>query len=274
MVTAKEIMHRATPVLAFDCSIPDAIDYFRTSAFDFAVVQASADRFHGVLTEGILMRIYLRYKTHPQKEALIHYREHFEPAQLIHQNEPFSEIVKKIVTAVGNRVFVINEKSAVIGYIKAKDILPFFSSTKTKNETAPVASADPSDIQSHLYLYENFFTQSPFMMHSVNRKGEIQMANEILHRVLGYEYGQLLGKTVFDLYPQNVQKKVAESLSQIIESGSHKIVLGQMVHQSGDLIEVEMVSRALTDQIGTVIGTVTISRPVDMKYLLQCMPHL
>jgi PAS domain S-box-containing protein len=274
MVTAQEIMHRATPVLQFDCPIPEAIQFFQNQPYDFAVVQASAARFHGVLTEATLMRIYLRFKTQSQKDLLIHYREHFEPAQLIHKDEPFSEIVKKIGTAVGNRVFVINEKSEVIGYIKAKDILPFFSSSASSQHKQTSGKADASELQSHLYLYENFFTQSPFLMHSVNPQGEIQMANEILHRVLGYEYGALLGKTVLDLYPNEAQAKVAESLTQILEQGSHKVIRGQMMHKFKKPVDVEMMSRALTDQFGTAVGTVTVSRPMDMQYFLSCLPHL
>jgi PAS domain S-box-containing protein len=100
------------------------------------------------------------------------------------------------------------------------------------------------------------------------------MANEILHRVLGYDYGELLGKTVLDLYPKNVHDKVSKSLSQIIDQGSNKLVQGQMVHKNGSLIEVEMVSRALVDEGSKPIGTITISRPQDMQYLLSCLPRL
>ncbi len=270
MTTAQQIMHDATPVLSFDTTVPEAVEYFAKHKLEFAAVQASADRFHGVITEGSLMRIYLRHKSHPEKDSLILYRDLFEPAQLINKDEPFSEVVKKIVTAVGHRVFVIDERSAVIGYIKARDILPFFIDTKAaQSSTTGGISPDHSE----LYLYENFFTQSPFMMHSINRQGEIQMANEILHRVLGHTYGDLLGKTVLDLYPKDVQQKVAESLVQIIDRGFHKVVTGQMLHHSGKLIEVEMVSRALLDQNGETIGTITVSRPLDMKYLLECLPH-
>ncbi len=272
MIKAKEIMHISTPVLPFSATVPEAIAFFAKNKLEFAAVQASPERFHGVITEGGLMRIYLRYKSHPERESLILYRDLFEPAQLINENEPFAEIVKKIVTAVGHRVFVINESSAVIGYIKAQDILPFFL-----EKSRAAVTESPSDlnaVHSNLYLYENFFTQSPFLMHSINRQGEIQMANEILHRVLGYQYGELLGKTVLDLYPKEVQQKVAESLSQIIDKGSHKIVKGQMVHKNGNLVEVEMVSRALLDQGGDTIGTITVSRPIDMKYLLDCLPPI
>lgn len=272
MKLAKDLMHK-TPVLTFESTVPDAVEFFTHNKLDFVVVQASADRFHGVITEGILMRMYLRYKSHPDREAVILYRDLFEPVQLINQNEPMSEIIRKVVTAVGNRVFVINEKSEVIGYIKARDILPLIIE-KEISSVVPSTPAPEKVQDSSLYLFENFFTQSPFMMHSINPQGEVQMANEILHRVLGYDFGELIGRKVTDLYPPQAKEKVIESLVQIIDKGFHRFVHGQMVHKNGSMVEVEMVSRALTDSTGLRIGTITVSRPTDMKYLLDCLPTI
>lgn len=271
MTTASELMHSKTPMLSFDSTVNEAIEYFKSHATDFALVQASKDRVQGTLTEGILVRIYLRYKAQPERDALIFYRDMFEPVQLINSHEPFEEIVKKVITAIGNRAFVMNQNSEVIGYITAKDILPYFQKHEiTKDKSRPT---EQSGMQSSLYLYESFFTQSPFMMHSVNKEGVIQMANEVLHRVLGYEYGELIGKTVFDIYPKTAHGKVKESLSQIIYKGFNKIVRGSMVTKTGEEVEAEMVSRALMDASDIPVGTITISRPVDMQLLIDRLPH-
>lgn len=265
------MMHSKTPILGFDSTVIEAIEYFKSHATDFALVQASKDRVQGVLTEGILARIYLRYRAHPERETLILYREMFEPVQLINAHEPFEEVVKKVITAVGNRAFVMNQNSEVIGYITAKDILPHFQkSAPQKEKEGPTAT---SGIHSDLYLYESFFTQSPFMMHSVNKEGVIQMANEVLHRVLGYEYGELIGKSVYEIYPKAAHGKVKESLSQIIYKGFNKVVRGSMVTKTGEEFETEMVSRALMDAMDIPVGTITISRPVDMQLLIERLPN-
>jgi PAS domain S-box-containing protein len=99
------------------------------------------------------------------------------------------------------------------------------------------------------------------------------MANEVLHRVLGYEYGELIGKTVYDIYPKAAHAKVKESLSQIIFKGFNKVVKGSMVTKSGEEVEAEMVSRALMDALEMPVGTITISRPVDMQLLIDRLPH-
>lgn len=271
MIQAKNIMHRKTPVLSFSATVPEAIEFLKNHTEGFAAVQASPERLHGVLTEGPLMQIFLRYQANPERDTLILHRDLFEPAQLTHEDEYLPEIVKKVVTAVGNRVFVINKQSEVIGYISAKDVLPYFS------PSGPAIQGDKKpleNLKSDLYLFETFFSKSPFMMHSVNRDGQIQMANEIMHTVLGYDYGDLIGKTIFDLYPESAHTKAEADIKTIFTKGYHKVVQGKMVHKSGKLIDVELVSRALSNQYSETIGTMTVSRPMDMKYLLDCLPQL
>ena len=106
-------------------------------------------------------------------------------------------------------------------------------------------------------------------MHSVNPKGEIQMANEILHKVLGYEYGELIGKTIFDLYPKENHKKAQAGIQTILHKGFHQVIQAQMITHDKSVIDVEMASRALTDQKGVAVGTITVSRPLKMDKLIS-----
>lgn len=270
MIQAKNIMRRKTPVLSFDTTVPEAIEFLKNSVEGFAAVQASPERIHGVLTEGPLMQIFLRYQANTERDTLILHRDLFEPAQLTNEDELLPEIVKKVVTAVGNRCFVINKQSQVVGYITAKDILPYFSPTgPVMDDKKPM-----ENLKSDLYLYETFFAKSPFMMHSVNREGVIQMANEILHTVLGYEYGELIGKTIFDLYPASAHSKAEAGIRTIFTKGYHKVVHAKMVNKKSEMVDVELVSRALTNQYSETIGTMTVSRPMDMKFLIDCLPQL
>ena len=65
------------------------------------------------------------------------------------------------------------------------------------------------------------------------------MANEMLHAVLGYEYGELIGKTIFDIYPKHSHKKAEAGIKQIFEKGYHKIVTASMIDKNKEEIEVE-----------------------------------
>ncbi len=282
MFQAKDLMIQGTPSISFDQTVVEAIDFLKTHPSGFVTVKAADDRYQGVLTEGNLVRIFLRSQNQPDKQALIFYRDCFEPMQLIHQDEEFSEIVKKIMTAVGNRVFVIDNQGVVIGHITAKDILPTFVFKPTDKPTAEkshsqmpatlqVPGAQLDSMKSELYLYESFFEKSPFMMHSVNPKGVIQMANEILHTLLGYPYGELIGKTIFDLYPKENHKKAEAGIQTILNHGFHKVIQAQMIAKDGKVVEVEMASRALTDPSGKSVGTITVSRPLNMDELLAAL---
>ncbi len=278
MITAKEIMRTDTPMLSFDETVSRSIEYLSESQSGFAVVSASRERLQGVLHEGNLLKIFLRYKQNPAKDSLILYREFFEPIQLIHENEIFPEIVKKLLIAVGNRVFVINNGGELVGHITAKDILPFLEE-KTAEKMDQFAlmkhrHGELETVKSEMYLFESFFLKSPFMMHSANENGVIQMANEMLHSVLGYEYGALIGKTIFDIYPPESHAAATEGLKSILNKGYHNIVLAKMVTADKKLIEIEMVSRCLENQHKKIIGTMTISRPLDMNVLLSSLPHL
>lgn len=217
------------------------------------------------------MRIFLRYQATPERETLILYRDLFEPAQLIHEDEYFPEIVKKLMTSSGHRVFVINSRSHVIGFITAKDVLPYFS---PKGAEGAADTHKIENLKSDLYLYETFFAKSPFAMHSVSRDGVIQMANEMLHAVLGYEFGELPGRTIFDLYPKESHAKAEAGIKTIFSQGFHAVVNGEMLRKDGSRVRVEMVSRALTNQFQDPVGTMTVSRPLEMKVLLDCLPEL
>lgn len=278
MIRARDVMRKNTPVLDFDQTVSEAIVFLQKKDHGFVAVRASEDRYQGVLTEASLMRVYMRFQTQTEKESLIFYRDLFEPLQLISENEPFPEIVKKVVTAIGNRVFVIDEQTKVVGFITAKDILPLLAGGAiaeqviVKNQSTGQDGEDSKSLNSNLYLYESFFTNSPFMMHSVNQEGTIQMANEVLHRVLDYEYPHLIGKTIFEIYPLENHQKAREGLQKILDSGFHNITQGQMLTKDGARVDVELVSKALRDQNNRPLGTITVSRPIDMKVLLKVLP--
>jgi PAS domain S-box-containing protein len=109
------------------------------------------------------------------------------------------------------------------------------------------------------------------MMHSVNSQGFIQMANEMLHAILGYEYGELIGKTIYDLYPKRNHEKAQEGIKTIMSQGYHSIVKSEMVRKDGSHVSVELASRALEDPWKNPIGTITVSRPLEMKLLLEAL---
>ncbi|MCE3010795.1 MAG: PAS domain S-box protein [Proteobacteria bacterium] len=268
MKKARMIMRTGTPVLSFDSTVNEAVQMMKQKDLGFVAINASSDRFQGVLTEAALTRAFLRFQSHPDKEALIFYRDLFEPVQLIHEYEDFPEVIKKVVSSPGHRTFVMNSTGNVIGHITAKDILHHLT------EGGDGFQEESKVVIDQLAIYESFFEKCPFMMHSVDSEGKILMANQMLHAVLGYAAGSLLGKTIFDLYPPEAHESAKQGLKTIFDKGYHKVVQGMMLTADQKMIEVELVSKALENTQGEVIGTITVSRPLEMKKLLEVLPQI
>ncbi|MFN7454379.1 MAG: PAS domain S-box protein [Pseudobdellovibrionaceae bacterium] len=266
MKKARMIMRTGTPVLSFDSTVQEAVQMMKQKDLGFVAINASQDRFHGVLTEAALTRAFLRLQAHPEKEALIFHRDLFEPVQLIHEYEDFPEVIKKVVSSPGHRAFVMNGEGAVIGHITAKDILHHLT------DGGDGFQKESKVVINELAIYESFFEKSPFMMHSVDSQGKILMANQMLHAVLGYTPGSLIGKTIFDLYPADAHESAKQGLKTIFDKGYHKVVQGKMITVDKKSMDVELVSKALENAQGEVIGTITVSRPQDMKKLLEVLP--
>ena len=274
MSIARNLMTPQKESLSFDTHVLEAISYLKEHRCSFVPVAASSDRWQGILTEGVMVRIFLKFQTNPEKDLLIFYRDFLEPIQLIHETETFPDVIKKVMTSVGNRVFVIDDASHVIGCITARDVLPYFveGNRAGRQDVDPMMTIN-DQLRSELYLYESFFSKCPFLMHSVNRNGEIQMANHTLHALLGYEYGELVGKTIFDLYPKENHEKARNGLQAIFSQKAYQFVQTQMLHKDGSLVGVEMVSRPLEDQNKKALGTITVSRPQEMERLLRVLPE-
>ena len=265
MIQAKNMMHAPVPFFEYDTSLSELFDKLSHLPQGFAVVGQS-QKAHGVIHEGTLLQIFLKHKQTPKYNTLIHYRSFFDPIQFVQQEESLESILKKVLTSVGNRIFVINSDTEIVGYITAKDVLPQFLGAREQSydETAKKWETD-------FYFYENFFDKAPFMMHSVNSQGQIQMANEMLHRVLGYDYPQLIQRHLSDLYTSENWQKAQKGVKVIFKEGFHKVVKSAMVTKSGQSIDVELASRGLLNTGGQVVGTVTVSRPLDMNVLIQSL---
>jgi len=265
MIQAKNIMHAPVPFFSYDTRLDELFDRLAGLPEGFAVV-GEASRAHGVIHEGTLLQIFLKHKQNPKHNVLIFYRQYFDPIQFVQQEEDLNLVLKKVLMSVGNRIFVLNLDQNIVGYITAKDVLPQFLGSRYHSHIE-----GSKKWETDFYFYENFFDKAPFMMHSVNSEGKIQMANEMLHRVLGYEYPELIQRDLSDLYTEENLSKAQKGVQVIFKEGFHKVVKSAMLTKSGEAIEVELASRALVNTLGHRVGTVTVSRPLDMNVLIKSL---
>ena len=278
MVLAESLMIKNPPVLPLETPVAEAMESLSQRPEGFIAVSSGPRRFHGVLTRANVIPIFLKNRAHPDKSLLVHYRDLLEPIQLALRLEKIDSLIKKVMTSQGQRIFVINESDQVLGYVTVSEILPYLVyGSNTTPTTKPPSAPDSQDLEQmaellpNLYLYENFFQQSPFLMHSIAPNGVIQMANGVIHRALGYSYGELIGHPVFKIYPTKNHEKVIESMDLMFSQGKKHIIKAEMVTKSGNFVEVELISRAVTDQGQKLIGTLTISRPTNMNLFLDLL---
>jgi len=264
---ANQIMKTHIPRLRFDQTISEAVAALKQTPLGFAIVQATDDRVQGILTHHAVLRMYIKNQVKQNDKEIILYRDYLEQPQYIHQKEDLTEVIKKVITAPSHRVFVIDDVQKVVGYISSSEVFEMFLVSHSEGSSGQLFSKD--QLESQLFLVESFFNKSPLMMHSIDSEGKVQIANEALHYILGYQYGEMLGLSLSQLYPTSVFKKAEEGLHDIIDHDTSKIVRTSFLMKNKSEVKVELVSKSLKDSQGKIIGTMTISRPEKMEDLLK-----
>ena len=238
----------------------------------------------GVLTDYNLVKMFLRRASLKSANSsgfnLLFFHDELDPVVTINENEPITNAFKLIIQSPNHRVFAVSAEGGLSGALSPKDIIPFLAGDTAKPkkffdeitqaqkkieellaqlETAHTASRD----------YEDFFENAPFMMHAVDFKGNIVMANKMAHVVLGFEPKELIGLSLSTLYPYQLQNQVRESLYLIKSTGYNPLVSSMMVRKDTSLIKVDIASMLRRDSKGTPLSTVTVSRPTEHVNMLD-----
>src|SRR4051794_17099036 len=96
------------------------------------------------------------------------------------------------------------------------------------------------DTRRMLSDYQTMFQDAPYLMHSVDMAGKIVQANRMIHYVLGYEQGELIGKSIKSIYPPENHKKALEGIETVRTLGFHPLVNAVMVKKDGDFIRIDI----------------------------------
>ncbi|MFN9066813.1 MAG: PAS domain S-box protein, partial [Bdellovibrionales bacterium] len=128
-----------------------------------------------------------------------------------------------------------------------------------------------NEIEKYLEVYEKTFHETPYMMHAVNEKGEILMANKREHDMLGYQMGELRGKTIYDIYSKSVHHEATQGLKKVVETGTHQMTYTTLVKKDGSPLRCDIASSAIFGDNGKFISTVSVLRPIDSDELLRIL---
>lgn len=275
MKTAKSIMTPDPKHIQSGDRLLDTIGLFFQSNIHYAPVITPTGEILGLLSEVTLVKAALRHYLDPGKnEKVYSHKDLLDPAVFVQDNDSIDDVVKALMKSPSKRVLVKDFKDRLCGIISPKDILRFLGGEqhqmiqindhlrkyeeKTKNLSIRVQT-----LQDLVHMYKEAIDSSPLMMHSLDAKGNIVMANRKIHQALGYEMGELIGKSLNQLYPHTMHDLAREGLESIKVVGFHNSTTTQMVKKDGHTFNVDIVSSALKNHDGAFLATISISRPLE-----------
>lgn len=283
MRTAKDLMTRTPLQIQTGAELRDVVDVYLDKSITAAPVIDSYGELVGILGELDLIRAYLSHYLQKEKhEKVFHHQELLHEAASVNEDESLGVVVKVLLNAPTNRVLVKNANGKVTGIISPKDVLSFLTGEKKKTsnlrkdlekaeEEIKNLRSNLENIQEALSHYRDMYNESPAMMHSVDGQGKIVMANASLHKALGYDENELLGHPLTDLYAQSVHHEAIQGLQRIIKDGYHHTTYTTLVKKSGEKVRADVASRALFDETGHFMCTITATRIIDSDQFLRSL---
>ena len=280
---AKDIMTANPIFIPSGADLKEAVHLFFSRDLHAAPVVNPLGETLGFMGELGLLKSVLKH--HFEKERtnrIAHHSELFDEPTYVNEDDSLGDVIRCMIKAATHRVLVQNKKKQLVGIISPKDVLRFVTgetarSTDLKDQLEKsrtelsAMSKQITGLQETVDRYKKLVEESPYMLHSVDANGRIVMANKKIHEVLGYNPGELVGRSLSDLYPESVRGEAYHGLTIIMEKGYHQTTYTTMLRKNGEKVRVDLASGALKDSHGTFLGTITISREVDSDLLLRAL---
>ncbi len=275
MKYAKSVMTENPKCIQSGELLVDTISVFFKNNIHYAPVITPGDEVLGLLSETALLKASLRHYLDANKHERVYaHRDLLEPVPFVKEDSPIEEVMRSMMQSKSKRVLVHDYRLRLIGIISPKDILRKLHgehnlssgmSYELQQVEQQVTSSNPNVKNLHdlVHVYREAFESSPLLMHSVDGRGKVVMANRKIHAELGYDVGELIGKTIFDLYQPGMHEMALHGLENIKNSGGHRSTMTQMVRKDGKAIHVDVVSSALRDSNGSFLSTISVSRVLD-----------
>lgn len=286
MIIAKDIMtHSPNHVLTSD-TVQQAINIFTQNKLSTLPVLSTVGKVEGVISEISLLKAYIKIRSAKRfDDKIVDHREIIEPPITVNEKADIAMVVQAALRSPYHRVLVLDDMDHLLGVISPKDILlvlnensdPSLTMQKELRELRQKAekiqdlNQELKKTEAQMKTYENLFDSSNFMLHSLDKDGKIIMANPRIHEVLGYAPGELVGKTIKDLYPQHLWDEVEKGLKKIESQGTVETVYSAYRKKNGEVVKVEVASQAVKDEKGKFVATSTISRLIDPEALLRLL---
>ena len=283
MRTAAELMTPNPKMVGSGESLQDVIRLFLDQGITSTPVINPLGEILGVLSELCLVKAYMLHKAKFSKSDKVgHHIELLDPVSYVNSWAPLVEVLREMIAAPTHRLLVRDGKSRVIGIISPKDLMRAMlgETHPAQNLRQKLAETEVQlkssnekvlDLEKRLEMYQQAFHETPYMMHAVDGQGIILMANKREHDALGYRDGELVGKSIFDLYAEPMHGEAERGLKRLMETGHQPVTYTTMVRKDGTLLRCDIASSVLHNEKGEFQSTITVLRPVDSDELLRIL---
>lgn len=258
--------------------LEEAAQFFASHKLTTVPVLGKGGEILGVLSDFALLRALLKARQDAKKGVtLAEIKDDLDPVVTIHEDDSIVSAFRLMIQSHNHRLYAVHGDK-LTGALSPKDLLLYMAGVKDKTDHVldsvvqrqiETILRELHDTRRMLSDYQQMFNDSPYLMHSVDLSGKIINANRMIHSVLGYEDGQLIGKTLRQLYPPENYKKAMEGIETVKALGFHPLVNVVMVKKDGDLIRIDVASSLKKDAKGNPEGTITVGRLSDSYRMLN-----
>jgi PAS domain S-box-containing protein len=187
-------------------------------------------------------------------------------------------VVNRLLKSKLHRVVVVDNADRVQGIISPKDVLRRLQGEQTQASLENKAQLDAShsqilnkvdsgaSVSEALAYYKQLYENAPYMIHSVDASVKIMGCNQKMHEILGYAPGQLIGKSIEDIYTKTFHQDIRDSLQVLMSEGASLQVLSEMITSTGQILHVEVQSSVFNDANKKPVGTISITRVLEEDF--------
>ena len=122
-----------------------------------------------------------------------------------------------------------------------------------------------SRLQRTLIRQNAILDNIPDMAWLKDKEGKFLAVNGPFARACRISREELLGKTDFDFWPQDLAQRYKDDDEQVMRTGKRKSIEETMVHTEGRDVWIETIKSPIYDANGEVIGTTGIARDISER---------
>ncbi len=275
--TVNLFMSQVLFTLEDNLSLADTAQFFASQKLTTVPVLNKKGEIVGVLTDFQLLRFLLRSKGTAKETTIAAFGDELDPVVTIHEKESIVNAFRLMIQSPNHRIYAVHDHK-LTGALSPKDLLLYMAGVN-KDSSQNIDDIVQKQIESILRElhdtrrmlsdYQQMYHDAPYLMHSLDLTGTIVAANRMLHFVLGYEDGELIGKSIRELYPPENHKKALKGLDTVRALGFHPLVNVTMVKKDGDVIRADIATTLKKNSKGEAEGTITVGRLSDSYRMLD-----